>query len=79
MEYFKLNNGTQMPMAGIGVFTFTPAEAQAAIESALKDGIRLIDTANAYQNEKATRLGRKKIHREGSGLLLSQKPFPDSV
>ena len=23
MEYFKLNNGTQMPMAGIGVFTFT--------------------------------------------------------
>ena len=54
MEYFKLNNGTQMPMAGIGVFTFTPAEAQAAIESALRDGIRLIDTANAYQNEKAT-------------------------
>ena len=54
MESFKLNNGTQMPMAGIGVFTFTPAEAQAAIESALRDGIRLIDTANAYQNEKAT-------------------------
>ena len=28
MEYFKLNNGIQMPMVGIGVFTFTPAEAQ---------------------------------------------------
>ena len=47
MEFFKLNNGTQMPMAGIGVFTFTPAEAQAAIESALRDGIRLIDTQRA--------------------------------
>ena len=23
MEYFKLNNGIQMPMVGIGVFTFT--------------------------------------------------------
>ena len=23
MEYFKLNNSTQMPMAGIGVFTFS--------------------------------------------------------
>ncbi len=31
MEFFKLNNGTRMPMAGIGVFTFTPSEAQAAI------------------------------------------------
>ena len=48
MEYFKLNNGIQMPMAGIGVFTFTPAEAQAAIESALRDGIRLIDTCLLY-------------------------------
>lgn len=54
MEYFSLNNGTKMPMAGIGVFTFTPEQAQAAIESALQGGVRLIDTANAYMNEKAT-------------------------
>ena len=26
MEFFKLNNGTQMPMAGIDVFTFIIAE-----------------------------------------------------
>ena len=47
MKFFKLNNGFEMPMAGIGVFTFTPKEAQIAIENALKDGVRLIDTANA--------------------------------
>ena len=46
MEYFTLNNGIKMPMAGIGVFMMSPAEAEAAVESALKSGVRLIDTAN---------------------------------
>lgn len=41
MEYLTLNNGTKMPMAGIGVFMMSPAEAEAAVESALKSGVRL--------------------------------------
>ena len=76
MEYFKLNNGTQMPMAGIGVFTFTPAEAQAAIESALKDGIRLIDTANAYQNEKATGRAIRNSGVKREDIYLVTKLWP---
>ena len=44
MEYLTLNNGNKMPMAGIGVFMMSPAEAEAAVESALKSGVRLIDT-----------------------------------
>ena len=76
MEYFKLNNGTQMPMAGIGVFTFTPAEAQAAIESALRDGIRLIDTANAYQNEKATGRAMKASGVKREDIYLVTKLWP---
>ena len=28
MEYFTLNNGIKMPMAGIGVFMMSPAEAR---------------------------------------------------
>ena len=51
MEYFTLNNGIKMPMAGIGVFMMSPAEAESAVESALKSGVRLIDTANGYMNE----------------------------
>lgn len=46
MEYFTLNNGIKMPMAGIGLFLMSPAEAEASVESALRSGIRLIDTAN---------------------------------
>lgn len=36
MEYFTLNNGIKMPMAGIGVFMMSPAEAEASVESALR-------------------------------------------
>ena len=76
MEYFTLNNGTKMPMAGIGVFTFTPAEAEAAIESALRDGVRLIDTANAYQNEKATGRAIKKSGVAREDIFLVTKLWP---
>ena len=76
MEYFKLNNGTKMPVAGIGVFTFTPAEAQAAIESALRDGIRLIDTANAYMNEKATGRAIKNSGVKREDIYLVTKLWP---
>ena len=53
MEYAVLNNGVKMPMAGIGTFLLIPDEAEASCVSALQDGYRLIDTANAYVNEKA--------------------------
>ena len=51
MEYTMLNNGIKMPMAGIGTFLLTPDQAESAVREALKDGYRLIDTANAYVNE----------------------------
>ena len=59
MEYVSLNNGVKMPMEGIGTFLLTPDEAENAVLSALNDGARLIDTANAYCNEKAVGRARK--------------------
>lgn len=65
MEYATLNNGIKMPMAGIGTFLLTPDEAEASVLSALQCGYRLIDTANAYVNEKAVgRAMRKSGFRE---------------
>lgn len=49
-KYIKLNNGVEMPMAGIGTFLLTPDKAEASVISALQDGYELIDTANAYVN-----------------------------
>ena len=45
--YVKLNNGVEMPMAGIGTFMLSPDEAENSVISALQAGYRLIDTANA--------------------------------
>ena len=73
MEYFALNNGTRMPMAGIGVFKLSPEEAEASVESALRSGIRLIDTANAYMNESATGRGIKKSGVARKEIFLVSK------
>ena len=76
MEYYTLNNGFRMPMAGIGVFTFTPAEAQSAVENALRDGIRLIDTANAYQNERGTGRAIRSSGVAREDIFLVTKLWP---
>ncbi|HEY7623361.1 MAG TPA: aldo/keto reductase [Solirubrobacteraceae bacterium] len=47
-----LNNGVNMPVLGLGVFQSPPEETTAAVETALRDGYRLIDTAAAYGNER---------------------------
>ena len=41
-----------MPALGLGVFQSPPEETTAAVETALRDGYRHIDTAAAYGNER---------------------------
>ena len=60
MEYITLNNGTKAPLCGIGTFLMQPAEAEQAVYDALSNGYRMIDTANAYMNEKAVGRGMKR-------------------
>ena len=76
MEYFTLNNGIKMPMAGIGVFLMSPAEAEASVESALRSGVRLIDTANGYMNESGTGRGIKKSGVAREEIFLVTKLWP---
>jgi diketogulonate reductase-like aldo/keto reductase len=47
-----LNNGVELPALGLGVFQSPPEETTAAVETALREGYRLIDTAAAYGNER---------------------------
>ena len=76
MEYFTLNNGYKMPMAGIGTFMITPADTEFAVESALRSGARLIDTANAYMNESATGRGIKNSGVPREEIFLVSKLWP---
>lgn len=74
--YVKLNNGVEMPMAGIGTFMLSPDEAEASCVSALADGYRLIDTANAYVNEKAVGRAMKKSGLDRKEIFLETKIWP---
>jgi diketogulonate reductase-like aldo/keto reductase len=47
-----LNNAVTMPALGLGVFQSPPEQTTAAVETALREGYRLIDTAAAYGNER---------------------------
>ena len=76
MEYVTLNNGVKMPMAGIGTFLLTPDEAEASVLSALQNGYRLIDTANAYVNEKAVGRAIKKSGLPREEIFLETKLWP---
>ena len=51
MEYVTLNTGAKMPILGYGVYQVSPKETERCVLDAIKNGYRLIDTAQAYQNE----------------------------
>lgn len=76
MEYITLNNNIKMPMAGIGTFLLTPDEAEASVLSALQCGSRLIDTANAYVNEKAVGRAIRKSGVPREDIFLETKLWP---
>lgn len=76
MEYVTLNNGIKMPMAGIGTFLLSPDEAESSVLSALKTGCRLIDTANAYMNEKAVGRAMKQSGVPREEIFLETKLWP---
>ena len=66
MQYIKLSNGVEMPVLGYGVFQVPPQEAERCVSDALSVGYRLIDTAQAYQNEEGVgeAIAKSGIKRE---------------
>ena len=71
MENITLNNGITCPVIGIGTFMLSPAEAENSVREALKMGYSLIDTANAYVNERACGRGIKDSGLNREDVFLS--------
>ena len=69
----RLNNNVEMPQIGIGTFMLSSEEAYASTSEALKIGYRLIDTANAYCNEKAVGKAIKGSGIDRKEIFLSTK------
>ena len=76
MEFVTLNNELQCPVVGIGTFMLSPADAKNSVREALKMGYRLIDTANAYVNERAVGRGIKESGVPREEIFLSTKLWP---
>ena len=76
MDYITLNDGNKMPAIGLGTFMMAPDAAQKAVESALASGYRLIDTANAYMNERAVGRGIKNSGLKREEVFLESKLWP---
>lgn len=76
VKNFKLNNNLEIPSLGFGVFLMTPDECEENLLIALKDGYRLIDTANAYMNERAVGRAMKKSNIDRSEIFLTTKLWP---
>ncbi len=76
MQNFELNNGVTIPMLGLGTFQMSPDQAQKAVVSALESGYRLLDTANAYLNEKAVGRGIRESSVTRQEIFLSSKLWP---
>jgi diketogulonate reductase-like aldo/keto reductase len=60
----RLNNGVEIPAFGLGVYQSEPRDTVQAVEIAIANGYRMIDTAAAYLNE----------HEVGEGVRRSEIP-----
>ena len=76
MEYITLNNGIKCPVVGIGTFMLSPKDAENSVREALKMGYRLVDTAAAYQNERAVGRGIKDSGVAREEVFISTKLWP---
>ena len=73
MEYLTLNNGIQMPFVGFGTFMLSGETCTEAVAAAIENGYRMIDTAEAYGNEKAVGKGIEQSGIDRKELFLVTK------
>ncbi len=73
MDYLTLNNGIRMPLVGFGTFMLGGEACSEAVAAAIENGYRMIDTAEAYGNEKAVGDGIKQSGVDRKELFLVTK------
>ena len=67
------NNGVQMPAIGLGVFQSSPEDTVTAVESAIAEGYRLIDTAASYFNERQVGEGVRRSGISRDHIFIETK------
>ena len=73
MKTIQLNNGVEMPALGYGVFLVSPEECERCVSDALEVEYRMIDTAQAYQNEEGVGNAWRKSGIKREDIFLVTK------
>ena len=73
MEFLTLNNNLKMPLVGFGTFMLNGETCANAVKNAIKTGYRMIDTAEAYGNEKEVGNGINESGIDRKELFLVTK------
>lgn len=73
MEYLTLNNGVPMPLIGFGTFMLGGETCTETVTAAIESGYRMIDTAEAYGNEKEVGEGIRRSGIDRRKLFLVTK------
>ena len=75
--FITLNDGTKIPQFGIGVFQVPEGpETLNTVKNALAMGIRHIDTAHAYQNERSVGQAVKESGIKRKDIWITSKLWP---
>ena len=78
----KLNSGYEMPIISLGTWTQDDEETANSVYHALKDGYRLIDTAQYYGNEMGVGNGIKRAINDGivtrEDVFITTKIMPSN-
>ena len=77
-----LNSGYEMPLNGLGTYSLHGETCVNSVKSALRSGVRLIDTASAYGNEKevgrAIREAMEELGLKREDIFVITKIYPGS-
>ena len=76
-KYITLNDGTNIPQFGLGVYMIPDGEqTYNAVLDALQMGVRHIDTAHAYQNERSVGKAVKESGISRDEVWITSKLWP---
>lgn len=72
-ETYTLENGVQIPKLGLGTWFIAEDAAAQAVRAAVKLGYRLIDTAQAYGNERGVGDKQRLLRPPAGGAVCRQQ------
>ncbi len=73
----RLNSGYDMPLNGLGTYSLTGDTCVNSVSEALKRGVRLIDTASAYENEREVGKAVRESGIPRKKIFVTTKLYPD--